>query len=80
MPEGLSSLAGQGMTVMNYLTVTQVAERLGITSERVRVLIRGGRLPAQKFGPVYMVREGDVKLVAVRKTGRPPFKKRRKAA
>jgi len=29
-------------------------------------------LPAQKFGHVHMIQEADLKLVANRKTGRPP--------
>lgn len=55
----------------NYLTASQVAERLGVSVGRVRELIRVKRLPATKFGTSYMIKEGDVKLVAVRKVGRP---------
>ncbi len=56
----------------NLLTTEQVASRLGVTSARVRALILAGRLPAQKFGHVHMIQEADLKLVANRKTGRPP--------
>jgi hypothetical protein len=35
-------------------------------------MIRDGRLPAQKFGHVHMIKEADLKLVEHRKTGRPP--------
>lgn len=56
---------------MNTLTTEQAAERLGVTASRVRVLIRGGRLPAQKFGRDYLIKEKDLKLVADRKPGRP---------
>jgi hypothetical protein len=35
-------------------------------------LISGGRLPAEKFGRDYMIKEEDLKLVEDRKPGRPP--------
>lgn len=54
------------------LTTDEAAERLGVTATRVRAMIAAGRLPAQKFGPVYVIRLSDLKLVADRKTGRPP--------
>ncbi len=53
------------------LTTQEVAERLGVTATRVRAMIAAGRLPAQKFGPVYVTRLGDLKHVADRQTGRP---------
>lgn len=57
---------------MNLLTTKQVAERLGVTSKRVQAMIRDERLPAQKFGRDYMIKESDLKLVEDRKPGRPP--------
>ncbi len=54
------------------LTTEEVAERLGVTTARVRAMILAGRLPAQKFGHIHMIQESDLKLVANRKTGRPP--------
>jgi excisionase family DNA binding protein len=65
---------------MKLLTTQQTAERLGVHRSRVHALIQEGRLPAQKFGNVYMIKESDLHLVAERKTGRPPKKKRREAA
>ena len=56
---------------MDFLTTKQVAEKLGITPGRVQALIEVGRLPAQKFGRDYMIREEDLKLVENRKVGRP---------
>jgi excisionase family DNA binding protein len=56
---------------MTTLTTDQVAERLGITPSRVRVLIRSGRLPAQRFGRAHVINESDLSLVAERKVGRP---------
>jgi excisionase family DNA binding protein len=54
------------------LTTQEAAERLGVTTIRVRQLISGGRLPAEKFGRDYMIKEEDLKLVEDRKPGRPP--------
>ncbi len=59
---------------MDTLTTEQAAARLGVTPSRVRVLIRSGRLPAQKFGRAHVINEADLKLVAERPVGRPPSK------
>lgn len=56
---------------MDFLTTKQAAEKLGITPRRVQALIEAGRLPAQKFGRDYMIKEKDLKLVEDRKVGRP---------
>lgn len=63
------------MPPMNLLTTAEVAERLSVHRSRVHVLITSGRLPAQKYGNVYLVKESDLKLVADRKVGRPPKRK-----
>ena len=56
-----------------YITTTEAAERLGISSARVRQLVADGTLPAQKFGPVNMVKESDLILIKSRRPiGRPP--------
>jgi excisionase family DNA binding protein len=57
---------------MSTLTTEQAAARLGVTASRVRVLIRGGRLPAEKFGRAHVIKEADLRLVADRPMGRPP--------
>lgn len=56
---------------MEVLTTSEAAERLGVSPIRVRVLIRQGRLPAQKKGRDYLIKEADLALVAERKVGRP---------
>ena len=56
---------------MNLLTTKEAAERLGITVARIHALIRDERLPAEKFGRDYVIKEKDLKLVAERKPGRP---------
>ena len=53
------------------LTTAQAATRLGITPGRVRVLIRSGRLPAEKVGRDWVIDETDLQSVSVRKPGRP---------
>ncbi|HEX8632588.1 MAG TPA: helix-turn-helix domain-containing protein [Pyrinomonadaceae bacterium] len=54
------------------LTTQEAAKRLDISAIRVRQLISAGRLPAEKFGRDYMIKEEDLELVADRKPGRPP--------
>ncbi|MFL6281915.1 MAG: helix-turn-helix domain-containing protein [Pyrinomonadaceae bacterium] len=56
---------------MDFLTTKQVAERLGITPRRVQALVTAGRLPAQKIGRDYLIKEADLKFVEIRKVGRP---------
>jgi excisionase family DNA binding protein len=53
------------------LNTSQAAKTLGVDPSRVRVLIREGRLPAEKFGRDYMIQSKDLALVKVRKPGRP---------
>ncbi len=58
------------------LTTTQAAKALGVNNSRVRQLILAGRLPAQKFGHIWMIKEKDLAKVADRKTGRPGWLKK----
>lgn len=55
----------------NLLTTKEVSEKLGVTMPRVHALIQAGRLPAEKFGRDYVIKESDLALVAERKAGRP---------
>jgi excisionase family DNA binding protein len=59
---------------MKLLTTPQVAARLGVTVARVQALIWSGRLPAEKVGRDYIIKEEDLKLVSDRKPGRPATK------
>lgn len=61
------------------LTTEEAASRLGVTAGRVRAMIAAGRLPAQKFGFVHMIKATDLKSVEDRKVGRPSQKKPAKA-
>ena len=63
---------------MKLLTTKQAGERLKVNDSRVRQLILAGRLPAQKFGSAWMIKEKDLAKVADRKTGRPGWLKKGK--
>ena len=56
---------------MSLLTTKDAADRLGVTVQRVHALIKDERLPAQRLGRDYVIREEDLALVAERPTGRP---------
>jgi excisionase family DNA binding protein len=55
-----------------YISTNEAADRLGITRQRVLQLINSGRLPAEKFANVYMIKSADLKQVEDRPQGRPP--------
>jgi excisionase family DNA binding protein len=57
---------------MALLTTNEVAARLGVSVRRVHQFIEEKRLPAEKMGRDYIIKEDDLKLVADRKAGRPP--------
>ncbi len=54
------------------LSVKESAEILGVNRQRIQALISQGRLPAQKIGNSYVIKESDLTLISERKTGRPP--------
>lgn len=56
------------------LTTKEVADALGISLRQVQTLIQREKLPAEKFGRDYMVKESDLELVRERPKGRPPMK------
>jgi len=53
------------------LTTPQVADRLGVSTARVRQFISEGRLPSRQHGRDHLIKESDLALVANRKWGRP---------
>lgn len=57
--------------LMKLLTTKEAAARLGVSVLRVQQLIWDGRLPAEKIGRDYVIKEADLKLVEDRKPGRP---------
>lgn len=62
---------------MNYLTVEQVAQELGVSIWRVYALIREGRIAAQKFGKQYAISPDALDAVRDRKPGRPSTPRQR---
>jgi excisionase family DNA binding protein len=57
------------------LTTSEVAARLNVTRWRINAMIRDKRLPASRYGGIFLIRESDLKLVENRKPGRPPKRK-----
>jgi excisionase family DNA binding protein len=57
------------------LTSKEAAEKLGISTARVRQLVLSGKLRAEKFGRDLMIDEKDLELVSDRKPGRPRHRK-----
>lgn len=58
--------------VKGLITTKDAKEELGISQARVIALIRAGRLPAEKVGGIWLIKEDDLGLVKDRKPGRPP--------
>ena len=56
---------------MDLLTTKEVAKILGVSMRQVQALITNRKLPAQKYGRDYFIKESDLKLVEDRKVGRP---------
>ena len=56
---------------MKLINTKKASEKLGVNAQRVRQLIAAGRLPAQKVGRDWIIRERDLVKVADRKPGRP---------
>lgn len=56
----------------DYVTVSEAAETLGLTRQAILRRIQRGRLPAQKFGPVWMIRRADLDAWAPQAPGRKP--------
>lgn len=54
-----------------HKTVQQVAAELGISVRRVQAMIKDGRLPAEKFGKNWAIKQENVSKVVHRKVGRP---------
>jgi excisionase family DNA binding protein len=53
-----------------YLTVTDVARRLGITDSQVRKLCRQGRL-GTRVGPIWIIGDEELDTFVRRPRGRP---------
>lgn len=63
------------MIICMELTTKEAAEKLNISVRQVQTLINQGRLPADKRGRDWLIKEEDLELVKERpKTGRPKLK------
>lgn len=60
---------------IKLLSVAEAANKLGVTRARVNQFINDKRLPAQRIGRSFVIREEDLSFVENRKTGRPPKEK-----
>ncbi|HZH92455.1 MAG TPA: helix-turn-helix domain-containing protein [Pyrinomonadaceae bacterium] len=55
----------------DFVSVNEAAEIKGVTRQRILQYINDGRLPAQKFADVYMIRRQDLDSVELKPPGRP---------
>jgi excisionase family DNA binding protein len=55
----------------DYVSVNEAAEIKGVTRQRILQYINDGRLPAQKFADVYMIRRQDLDTIELKSPGRP---------
>ena len=60
------------MSEEGYISTNEAAGVLGVTRQRVLQLIADGRLKAEKFANVYMIRRADLSRIEERPMGRPP--------
>ena len=56
---------------MPLISVTEAAEKLGVTRGRIRQLISDGRLKATKVGHYWAIDTQDLAALQRRKPGRP---------
>lgn len=56
----------------DFVSVNEAAEIKGVSRQRILQYINDGRLPAQKFADVYMIRRQDLDAVELKSPGRPP--------
>ncbi len=57
---------------IKLISVAEAAKILGVTRARVNQFITDKRLPAQRIGRSFAIREEDLQLIQNRRTGRPP--------
>jgi excisionase family DNA binding protein len=55
----------------DHVSVNEAAKIKGVTRQRILQYINDGRLPAQKFADVYMIRRQDLDAVELKPPGRP---------
>ena len=65
---------------MNLLTTVEAGDFLGVTSQRVRQLIKAGRLRAHRYGRHFLVDQTDLEALVPGKPGWPKGKLRKPQA
>jgi excisionase family DNA binding protein len=56
---------------MKLLGTKEASERLAVSQQRIQALIKNGKLPAEKIGRDWLIKENDLELVKNRQAGRP---------
>ena len=56
----------------SFIGTKEAAAKLRISVRRVQALIAAGKLPAEKIGNSFAIRESDLRLLNGRKNGRAP--------
>lgn len=64
----------------DHISVNEAAELKGVTRQRILQYINDGRLPAQKFADVYMIRRADLDKLELKSPGRPSKKVAKKVS
>jgi len=62
---------------MALLGTRQAAERLKVTPRRIAAMIVQGKLPAEKVGGSWVIRESDLEKVRNRRVGYPKGRPRK---
>lgn len=53
------------------LTTAEAASILGVSHRRARALVKSGRLPASRFGWMWLIQASELKKLKNRPPGRP---------
>lgn len=67
----LVNWSGSLPRLTKLLTTAEAAAILGVTPRRVLNLVKYGRLPASRFGWVWLIKASDLKKFQKRPPGRP---------
>lgn len=59
------------MSEERLLTTKEAAEELGVHQSRIYALINSKKLPAARFGNVFVIKLSDIDAIRERKPGRP---------
>lgn len=71
LPRPSTSTTGDVVLTQDFVTTGEAAARLGVTPNRIRQLIRGGQMPAQKVGRDWMILEEDLESFQNQPLGKP---------